>query len=202
MPPINITRRFAILSAAAATAAAAAKNPVVTLTTRLGDIRILVNTQAAPISANDFLRYVRDGAWNGGRFFRTVRAANDHGSPKIDVIQGGARQGAKIRAPIAHETTAQTGLRHLDGTVSLPRDAPGSATGAEIFICIGAQKALDFGGMRNKDGQGFAAFGQVIEGMEIVRRIWAMDVSAGSDDPYTAGQMLRVPVEILSARLT
>ena len=194
----KMSRRQAILGAAAAVAAPG--TPTVILETALGEIRIRVNTAAAPISANDFLSYVRDGAYNGGRFFRTVRPGNDHGTPKIDVIQGGTRPGAKLRPPVAHETTATTGLRHLDGTVSLPRDKPGTGSGAEIFVCIGAQRALDFGGKRNPDGQGFAAFGQVVAGMDIVRRIWAMDAAGASDDPYVRGQILHEPVKIISTR--
>jgi peptidyl-prolyl cis-trans isomerase A (cyclophilin A) len=186
---------------AAAAAVAGRGHETVVLLTALGEISILVNTAAAPVSANDFLNYVRDGSYNGGRFFRTVRPGNDHGTPKIDVIQGGTRPGAPLLSPVAHETTAMTGLRHLDGTVSLTRDKPGTGSGAEIFVCMGAQPALDFGGKRNPDGQGFAAFGQITQGMHIVRRIWSMDTSVRSDDPYTAGQILRVPVIIKAARV-
>ena len=83
--------------------------------------------------------------------------------------------------------------------MSLPRDGVGTATGAEFFVCVGDQPALDFGGLRNADGQGFAAFGRVVSGMEVVRRIWTSDASGPSTDPYTAGQMLRGPVAILGA---
>jgi len=129
-----------------------------------------------------------------------VRADNDHGKTRIDVVQGGVRAGAKILPPVAHETTRATGLRRLDGTLSLPRDKPGSGSGAEFFICIGDQPSLDFGGGRNPDGQGFAAFGRVVSGMDIVRAVWRMDGGGPSPDAYTAGQMLRVPVPIVSAR--
>jgi peptidyl-prolyl cis-trans isomerase A (cyclophilin A) len=196
----NISRRQAMFGAAAVMAAPG--TPTVILVTALGEIRIRVNTTAAPISANDFLSYVREGSYNGGRFFRTVRPGNDHGTPQIDVVQGGTRPGAKLRPPVVHEATAITGLRHLDGTVSLPRDKPGTGSGAEIFVCIGAQPALDFGGKRNPDGQGFAAFGQVTKGMDIVRRVWSMDASGAGDDPYVNGQILRAPVKFISARIT
>jgi peptidyl-prolyl cis-trans isomerase A (cyclophilin A) len=154
----------------------------------------------APLSANDFLRYVVAGAYDDGRFFRVVRPSNDRGHPPIDVVQGGTRPGSAQAGPVAHETTAQTGLHHLDGTVSLTRDAPGTGSGAEFFICVGDQPGLDFGGKRNRDGQGFAAFGRVSAGMDVVRRIWSMDATGKSDDSYTVGQILRSPVPILSAR--
>jgi peptidyl-prolyl cis-trans isomerase A (cyclophilin A) len=143
---------------------------------------------------------VAAGGYDGGAFTRVVRPGNDHGLPRISVAQGAARPGGPKAASVPHETTRATGLRHLDGTISLPRDAVGTATGAEFFICVGDQPALDFGGLRNKDGQGFAAFGRVLRGMEVVRRIWSGDATGPSTDPYTAGQMLRVPAAILSAR--
>jgi peptidyl-prolyl cis-trans isomerase A (cyclophilin A) len=93
-----------------------------------------------------------------------------------------------------------TGLRHVDGTISLPRDGVGSGSGAEFFICIGDQPGLDFGGRRNKDGQGFAAFGRVVAGMDIVRGIWRMKADGPSPDAYTMGQILPHPATILSAR--
>ena len=187
----------------AATAAAAAltptANPRVRLQTAQGAISIDLYARQAPLSCQDFLAYVNDGAYDGGRFFRVVRADNDHGTPHIDVVQGGVRAGAPIRRPIAHETTSMTRLRHVDGTISLTRDKPGSGSGSEFFICVGPQPALDFGGRRNPDGQGFAAFGQVTAGMEVVRLIWGMGTRVGSDDAYTAGQMLGSPVVISRA---
>ncbi len=196
--PTNLTRRD-MLAAAATAGVSSPINPRVELTTSLGDIILVLRPDRAPLSANDFLRYVVAGAYNGGRFFRVVRPGNDHGHPPIAVVQGGIRHGAAQAAPVAHETTAQTGLRHVDGTVSLTRDAPGTGSGAEFFICIGEQPGLDFGGKRNKDGQGFAAFGQVSGGMDVVRRIWSLDATGKSDDAYTGGQILRTPVPILSA---
>ena len=192
-------RRRTVLLGAAAAAATVAPPGVVVLTA-LGPIRMRLYPDRAPLSCADFLQYIATRAYDGGRFFRTVRPDNDHGAPKIDVIQGGIRPGVKVGPSIAHEGTGKTGLLHVDGTVSLPRDTPGSASGAEIFICIGAQPALDAGGMRNPDRQGFAAFGRVVDGMDVVRRIWGMKASGRSDDAYTAGQILSRPVEIISAR--
>jgi peptidyl-prolyl cis-trans isomerase A (cyclophilin A) len=195
-----VSRRMVMVGAAAAMVPGRG-DQLVRLQTALGSILIRVQTSKAPLSGSDFLNYVTNGSYNGGRFFRVVRPDNDHGSPKIDVVQGGTRPGAAIGAPVAHETTSMTGLRHLDGTVSLTRDKPGSGSGSEFFICVGAQPALDFGGHRNPDGQGFAAFAQVTDGMDVVRKIWGMDASGASEDQYTAGQILRRPVGIVSAQV-
>jgi len=164
-----------------------------------GVIVLQLYTERAPLSTTDFLKYVDARAYDGGRFFRVVRQDNDRGHPRIDVVQGGTRPNAHQGPPIKHESTAITGLRHLDGTVSLTRDAPGTGSGAEFFICIGPQPGLDFGGTRNPDRQGFAAFGQVIAGMDAMRRIWVLDASGHSDDAYTAGQILTTPVPIIAA---
>ncbi len=172
----------------------------VELTTPLGSLTLLLRPDRAPLSATDFLRYIDAGAYNGGRFFRVVRPDNDHGHPRIDVVQGGARPGVKQAPPVPHETTAQTGLRHTDGAISLTRDAPGTASGAEFFVCVGDQPGLDFGGKRNPDGQGFAVFGRVETGMDVVLRIWKLDASGPSPETYTAGQILRTPVPISVAR--
>jgi len=199
MVKMRITRR-GFLATAAASVAAAPDRVRVTLLTAAGRIDIDLAARQAPLSTADFLRYIDAKSYDGGTFFRVVRPDNDHGSPVIDVVQGGIRKGARTLPPIAHETTAMTGLRHLDGTISLPRDHVGTGSGAEFFICIGDQPSLDFGGKRNKDGQGFAAFGRVVSGMEIVRTIWRMKADGPSPDAYVAGQMLPHPVPILSAR--
>lgn len=195
---MSVRRRGVLLGAAAAFVAPG--DVGVTLAVPEGRILAVLFARQAPLSAGDFLRHVDRGDYDGGRFTRTVRADNDHGRTRIDVIQGEIRPGVAAGPGIAHETTRRTGLRHLDGTLSLPRDAPGTGSGAGFFICIGDQPSLDFGGKRNPDGQGFAAFGRVVSGLEIVRAIWRMDASGVSPDRYTAGQMLRVPVPILSAR--
>ena len=170
----------------------------VVMRTGLGSVVLILDTVHAPVSSGAFLAAVAAGAYRGGTFTRVVRPENDHGAPKISVVQGAARQDAPALQPVAHETTRRTGLKHLDGTISLPRDGVGTATGGAFFICVGDQPGLNFGGRRNHDGQGFAAFGQVSEGMDIVRRIWSMDADGPSPDAYTKGQMLRDPVPILS----
>lgn len=176
---------------------AAAGTVRVALRTAAGPIEIEVFTSRAPLSAGAFLAVVEAGGYDGGAFTRVVRPGNDHGTPRISVVQGRARV---TSAPVPHETTAQTGLRHLNGTVSLPRDTPGTASGAEFFICVGDQPALDQGGRRNPDGQGFAAFGRVVSGMAAVRQVWSQAATGPSPDGYTAGQMLSPPVRILRAR--
>lgn len=196
----NLTRRNLLAASAAAAATTLPPQPRVELATPLGTLTLLLRPDRAPLSANDFLRYVDAHAYDGGRFFRVVRADNDRGHPRIDVVQGGARTDLKQGPPVAHETTAHTGLRHIDGAISLTRDAPGTGSGAEFFICVGDQPGLDFGGKRNPDGQGFAVFGRVTSGMDVIRRIWMMDATGHSDDVYTNGQILRAPVAIVSAR--
>jgi peptidyl-prolyl cis-trans isomerase A (cyclophilin A) len=186
------------MAAAGVLAGAAPEAAQVALDTAFGQIVLTLDTRRAPLSSGAFLAAIDQGSYTNGTFTRVVRPDNDHGSPPIAVVQGGARTEAGLK-PIAHESTRQTGLHHLDGTLSLPRDGVGTATGGEFFICIGDQPGLDFGGARNHDGQGFAAFGQVTAGMGIVRRIWAMDASGPSSEIYTKGQMLRVPVPILRA---
>jgi len=175
----------------------------VELQTTAGDIDIEVFADKAPASAHAFLALVDDGTLTRyGTFYRAVRKdENDHGNPKIDVIEGGW-QNPPTKLPAArHESTRETGLHHLDGTVSLGRSGPEGGAGDDFFICIGDQPSLDIGGGRDPfgDGQGFAAFGRVIKGMEVVRKIHRMPTTGPSSDPYLAGQILDPPVRILKA---
>jgi peptidyl-prolyl cis-trans isomerase A (cyclophilin A) len=165
----------------------------VVLDTRLGSITLAVDVAKAPASASAFLAYLDQGRFAaGGTFWRVVRAQdNDRGNP--DVIQGGFSDSSL--PGIVHESTAVTGLTHLDGTVSLARASGGSATGAAFFICVGPQPALDAGGTRNSDGQGFAAFAQVVEGMDVVRRIHCLSTNTLGDDDVR-GQLLDPPLRI------
>lgn len=189
---------FALLSASLATA-----EPVtVILETDAGNIHMDVLVDQAPISAGSFLAHVDAGLLDNAGFYRTVNPANDHGSPKISVIQGGVLPGRKALASVAHETTEQTGIRHEDGVVSLARGAVGSGSGGTFFICIGDQPALDKGGGRavSGDGQGFAAFARVTAGMDVVHQIHRSQTAPAGQDAYTAGQIIDPPVRILSAR--
>lgn len=144
----------------------------VVIETALGEIELDLYADAAPITVNNFLGYVDSGDYDGGAFHRSVRPDNQPNNEiKIEVIQGGLlperkRSGSSI--PL--ERTSSTGLRHVDGAISMGRMEPDSAD-SEFFICVGDQPELDFGGRRNPDGQGFAAFGRVSKGMEVVRAI-------------------------------
>lgn len=168
--------------------AAAQALPRVVIQTELGDIEVEVDSIRAPVTAANFLRYVDLGFYRVGRFHRTVTPANQPQSKvKIAVIQAGL-DSLRVREfpPIALERTSVTGLRHRDGTISMARDGPNTAT-SDFFICLGDQRELDFGGKRNPDGQGFAAFGRVVLGMDVVGKIHR----APAD-----GQALTPPVRI------
>lgn len=181
---------LALSTGSLAFAAPAPDDPVrVVIETEKGALELEVDVGRAPVTAGNFLRYVDGGHYDGGTFFRTVHAENQpNDSIRIAVIQGGRNPDAEaeIFPAIALERTSETGLLHVDGAVSMGRTAPDSATHS-FFICIGDQPSLDFGGMRNPDGQGFAAFGRVVEGMDVVRAIHAA--------PYEA-QRLTPPVRI------
>jgi len=179
------------LLALAFSAAAAAENPVVLIKTEKGEITVEVDLARAPVTAANFLRYVDGKLYDGSVFHRTVTMANQpKDAVRIEVIQGGILPGEKEFPPIAHETTAMTGLQHLGGTISMARGTPGSAT-SSFFFCINPQPELDFGGKRNPDGQGFAAFGQVVKGMDVVKAIHVLPAE---------GQSLKPPVKIISVR--
>jgi peptidyl-prolyl cis-trans isomerase A (cyclophilin A) len=161
----------------------------VSLETGLGNIVVELYPERAPVTVSNFLRYVDENRFRGATFYRVVTMDNQPQSPvKIEVIQGGLRDDEQKLGlpPIDHETTATTGLRHRNGTLSMARLAPGTAS-SEFFICIGDQPELDFGGKRNPDGQGFAAFGRVVAGMTVARDIQGRPV---------AEQILKEPVPI------
>lgn len=173
-------------------------NPRVQIQSELGQIILELFPRQAPRTVANFLRYVDEDRYQGATFYRTVRMDNHTQGPiKIEVVQGGLGMGehpAKL-PPIVLETTALTGLRHRNGTVSMARLEPDSAQ-SEFFICIGDQPELDYGGRRNPDGQGFAAFGQVVAGMEVVRGIHQRP--SGGHTPPVEGQWLLEPVRILT----
>jgi peptidyl-prolyl cis-trans isomerase A (cyclophilin A) len=164
----------------------------VLIETSLGDIVAVVYPEQAPITAKNFLSLVDLQLYNGANFYRVTRDDNQpNQTVKIDVIQGGLREGEPVTlTPIAHETTQTTGLHHLNGTLSMARSEPGTAS-SEFFICIGNQPELDFGGRRNPDGAGFAAFGKVVKGMDVVCTI---------QKRQDKGQYLIEPVKIISIR--
>jgi peptidyl-prolyl cis-trans isomerase A (cyclophilin A) len=194
-------KRIAAASAALLVMAAtlhAQSNPRVRVQTELGDIVLELDETRAPNTTANFLKYVDGGHYDGGTFHRTVKPDNQPESPvKIEVIQAGvsaekARQGFP---PIALERTNLTGILHKDGVVSMARGAPDSATSG-WFITINDQPSLDFGGARNPDGQGFAAFGRVVSGMDVVRRIQAAPSSTNMSTNAEA-QRLTPAIKIL-----
>lgn len=169
------------------------ENPRVLIRTEMGDIVVEVDAARAPVTAANFLRYVGAGLYDGSTFHRTVTPANQpDNAVRIEVIQGGQLPADKELPPIAHETTAVTGLKHVDGAISMARGKPGTAA-SSFFICINDQPELDFGGRRNPDGQGFAAFGRVVRGLDVVRAIQRLPAR---------GQALTPPVKIISVRRT
>ena len=169
--------------------------PRVAIATEAGTIVIEVDPVRAPVTAANFLRYVDAGHFDGGRFHRTVTTKPDNqpnNEIKIDVIQAGANpaKAAEYFPPIDLEGTKKTGLTHSDGAVSMARGQVNTARD-QFFICVGAQPELDAGGKRNPDGHGFAAFGRVVSGMEIVKAIHTSPAQ---------GQTLQPPIRILSAK--
>ena len=167
-----------------------AKQVRVLIQTEMGDIEVELDAARAPVTVANFLRYVEGKFYDGGRFHRTVKPENQPDDKvKIEVIQAGVNpnKAKEEFASIKLERTRDTKLMHKNGTISMARDGPDTAT-ADFFLCIGDQPELDFGGKRNPDGQGFAAFGRVVKGMEVVKKIQAAPEK---------GQTLTPPVKIL-----
>lgn len=195
-------QQFVVAVLAVLLSACAAEVPEsvrVSMTTSEGSIELELYADQAPVTVANFLRLVDGAHLDGATFYRTVTPDNDNGSPVIAVIQGGIGDGPEPFPPIAHETTEQTGLLHLDGSISMARAEVGTAS-TEFFICIGAQPALDFGGARNADGQGFAVFGRVVAGMDVVRTIHQAPADRPAEFAYFQGQLLEQPVVIESLR--
>jgi peptidyl-prolyl cis-trans isomerase A (cyclophilin A) len=163
----------------------------VRLETDKGNIELEVDGIHAPVSTQNFLKYVTKNLYSGGSFFRTVTMANQPDNQiKIEVIQAGPeKQNENAFPPIALEKTSVTGIHHFNGTLSMARNGPDTAT-SNFFICIHDQPELDFGGKRNPDGQGFAAFGHVTSGMDIVDLIQTSPAQ---------GQTLTPPIQIKHA---
>ncbi len=167
----------------------AANNPIVYIRTEVGVIVVELFQDRAPVTSANFLKYVDAKRYDETIFHRTVTMANQpDDAVKIEVIQGAILPPEKCFAPILLERTSVTGLKHVDGTLSMARTGPDTAT-SSFFICVGDQPELDFGGKRNKDGQGFAAFGKVVYGMERVKKI---------QQATSEGQTLKPPVKILN----
>ena len=167
----------------------------VALTTPLGQIVLALETQRAPVTSANFLRYVDRKLYDGATFYR---ASWPKGSTTSDrgLVEGGlSGHPEKLLPAIAHESTAQTGLSHIDGTISIARNAPGTAQ-ADFFICLGEQTYLD----ATATQPGFAAFGRVTQGLEIVKQILVMPTDPEKGEGSMKGEMLIQPVPITSAR--
>jgi peptidyl-prolyl cis-trans isomerase A (cyclophilin A) len=164
------------------------------MTTGEGPLTLDLFADKAPITVANFLRYVDAGLYNRSAIYRGSQAPN---APQIGLVQGGARMSRKPIPPIAHESTLQTGLKHLNGTISMARKEPGSAN-SDFFICCGAAPYLDANPATPGENLGYAAFGQVVEGMDIVLRILDMPKSEDAENPVMRGQMLANPVPIIT----
>ena len=170
------------------------QNPRVMIETEMGNIEVEIFEKEAPITAANFLNHVDSGTYNNGAcFYRVVRMDNQpNNDVKIEVVQCGLYRNRSAREipPIAHENTEMTGIKHLNGSLSMARWGPGTAT-TEFSICIGDQPEMDYGGQRNADGQGFAAFGKVVKGMEVAHAIQTQK---------DTNQYLMQPIKILAMK--
>ena len=188
----------AILAAVGPALAQTAKpNPRVKLETAQGEIVLELFLDKAPITAGNYLKYVDRGLFNGASFYRASRpagyTANDYG-----VVQGGLQNDPKkLLAPIAHEPTTKTGILHTTGVISMGRRAPGTAT-ADWFICLGEQTYLD-ADPKDPKTPGFAAFGRVVSGLEVVQKIIGLPVDPNRGEGAMKGEMLKAPVRIIRA---
>ena len=195
---LHLLLALAALAGATPRPAVAPQNIVVVFETEKGAIEVEVDGARAPISAANFLRYVDGGFYNGGSVNRAVRPDNTmRRDVEIQVIQfqiDPARRREQF-PPIVIERTSVTGLKHLDGTLSMARSGPDTAT-ASFSIVIGDQPEMDFAGRRNPDGQGFAAFGRVVRGMDVAKAIHAS--ATGQKGPY-GPESLDPPIRILKA---
>ena len=170
--------------------------PRVVIKTGKGVITVELEPQKAPITTANFLNYVQSGKYDGGTFFRSAKTP---GAPTEGTIVAGPNIKAHPFPPIAHESTTKTGLRHVAGTISLGRFAPGTATG-NFFICASDEPYLDAHPGAKGDNLGFAAFGHVIEGMAVVHKILGSPANGKSPFPDQKGQWLEPPVRIISMR--
>ena len=183
------------LAQAPAAAPAPVPLPRVAMETSKGRIVLELDVIRAPVTARNFLRYVDNRRYDGQEFYRAMPGGDGKG-----LIQGGVRDGRLLFPPIAHEPTSQTGLSHVEGALSSPRLAPGTAR-ADFTIMIGDLTYLDAGpDSGSGDRLGYAVFGRVVEGMDVVRAIFASPVSPTEGEGHMRGQMLSPRIRILTAR--
>ena len=172
--------------------------PKILIETSLGGVLIGLYADKAPITCKNFLRYVQGRRFDGTSFYRAV---NTPGAPGNGFVQGGAQNDrARVFPPIPHESTLQTGLRHGDGTLSMARGAPGTATG-DFFITVGPAAYFDADPTQPGDNLGYAAFAQVLQGMDVVRKILTLPANGFARNPVMKGQILSPPAPILRMRV-
>jgi peptidyl-prolyl cis-trans isomerase A (cyclophilin A) len=163
--------------------------------TELGEIHIAVEIERAPVTAANFLRYVDNKRLDGITFYRAHKVSEDG---KYAIVQGGLQGDTKrLYKPIAHESPQTTGLSHVDGAVSMAMAAPGTAT-ADFFIVVGDLVSMD--GKPDGSDPGYAVFGRVVSGMDVVRSMLELPRSAEARNPVMKGQMLATPVKVVTAR--
>ena len=185
------------LFASRAGAQAPAANPRVAIATDHGAFTVEIFSDKAPITAGNFLRYVDTRRYDGAQFYRALRNSWDAAT---GLIEGGLpNHPERLLPPIAHEPTTQTGLKNLDGTLSLARFAPGTGR-ADFSICVGDTPSLDADPTQPGDNLGFAAFGRVVDGMDAVHAILALPTNGAAQNPVMQGQILSPPVMIVSMR--
>lgn len=203
-----MTRLFTLFCAFVLAAPALAQEPApapapatvkVTLATALGPIVLELEKERAPVTTANFLRYVDQKRLDGIAFYRAAKAPN---APEYGLVQFGTRNDPKkTLAPIAHEPTTKTGLTHKSGTISLARSAPGTGAG-DFFILVGDTPSLDANPGATGDNQGFAAFGHVVEGVDLIQQILSAPTDPNKGEGVMKGQYLVNPVVITSARRT
>ena len=201
MPQPKIARRTllaaaGLLAARGAFAQSTDGRVQVLIATDHGDIHAALEAAKAPITCANFLRYVDTGRYDGSSFYRATHAP---GASTVGLIEGGIDDPRKLYPPIAHESTLMTGLKHRDGTLSMAREGLGTAT-SDFFICSGETSYLDANPSAPGDNAGYAAFGQVIQGMDVVRAILALPTTGAARNPDMQGQMLDPPVRVLGMR--
>jgi peptidyl-prolyl cis-trans isomerase A (cyclophilin A) len=196
--------QFLFLMALAARAVAQAPpegEVLVRIETALGNIDVAIDTRHAPVTAANFLKYVDGKFYDGGRFHRATRPDNytpaPPDKPAMEIVQGGINPERRREGfdPIPLERTSVTGLKHVAGTISMARAAAADTARSDFFICLDDQPSLDFGGKRFDDGQGGAAFGRVVKGMDVVRRIQQQPTNTKAETPM-GKQSLLPPVTI------
>lgn len=200
LSPLPAMAQGAPAPAQAQAAPAPAPRPLtvkVSLITSEGSILLELEKERAPITAGNFLRYVDSKRFDNATFYRAVAVP---GAPELGLVQGGTKYDPKKTfPPIAHEPTSKTGIKHVDGTISMGRNTPGTAAG-DFFIVVGDMSYMDANPAAPGDNAGYAAFGRVIEGMDVVKKILAAPRSPTLGDGVMKGQMLAPTIRIISAR--